>query len=73
MEGLRSGCILAHIRTDVHTVIVNGQVVLRDRELIQFADEVTVMEEATARASIGQGSPITCSLTGESEFKRRRS
>ena len=36
--------------TDVDTVIVNGNVLLRDGKLVGFSDEVPVIEEATARA-----------------------
>jgi 5-methylthioadenosine/S-adenosylhomocysteine deaminase len=36
--------------TDVDTVIVNGKVLLRDRKLVGFSDEVAVIEEAIARA-----------------------
>jgi len=36
--------------TDVDTVVVNGKVLLRNGKLMGFADEQSVMEEATARA-----------------------
>ena len=36
--------------TDVDTVIVNGKVLLRNGKLVGFADEQSVIEEATARA-----------------------
>ncbi len=36
--------------TDVDTVIVNGKVLLRAGKLVAFADEMAVIEEATARA-----------------------
>ena len=36
--------------TDVDTVIVNGKVLLRGGKLVGFTDEVSVIEEATARA-----------------------
>ena len=36
--------------TDVDTVIVNGKILLRGGKLVGFADEMSVIEEATARA-----------------------
>jgi 5-methylthioadenosine/S-adenosylhomocysteine deaminase len=36
--------------TDVDTVIVNGRVLLRGGKLVGFSDELSVIEEATARA-----------------------
>ena len=36
--------------TDVNTVIVNGKVLLRNGDLVDFSDELAVMEEATARS-----------------------
>jgi 5-methylthioadenosine/S-adenosylhomocysteine deaminase len=36
--------------TDVDTVIVNGKVLLRGGKMVEFSDELSVIEEATARA-----------------------
>jgi 5-methylthioadenosine/S-adenosylhomocysteine deaminase len=36
--------------TDVDTVVVNGKVLLRGGKMVEFSDELSVIEEATARA-----------------------
>jgi 5-methylthioadenosine/S-adenosylhomocysteine deaminase len=36
--------------TDVDTVVVNGEIVLKDGDLVRFSNEQEVLEEATARA-----------------------
>lgn len=44
-----SALVFSATGTDAHTVLVNGQVVLRDRQL-RFADETEVLKEAQAAA-----------------------